>query len=121
MLTEILNPSVTGSSLRSRAALALQRVYTQLEAPVGAFGMDTLSASTGSLAAGDPGDAIFQQCSSQLSLLGAQRDALGAQMQSLLSGAEFDHQKIDPSQARMLTAQGNEILKRALAVKEFCT
>jgi hypothetical protein len=42
-------------------------------------------------------------------------------MQSLLSGAEFDHKKIDPSQARMLTAQGNEILKRALAVKEFCT
>jgi hypothetical protein len=107
--------------LRSHAALGLERVYTQLEAPVGELGMETLSASTGSLAAGDPGDAIFQQqCTAQLSQLGSQRDALTTRMQNVLSGADFGHQAIDPAEARSLTSAGEEILKRALATKELC-
>jgi len=121
VLTEILDPSVTAPSLRTAAALELQRVYTQLEAPVGAFGLETLAASTGSLAAADPGDAVFTQCSRELAQLGNQRDGVGAVMQYLLSRAEFHGQAIDPVVARGLTAQGEEILKRALATKEFCS
>ncbi len=121
VLTEILEPWVTAATLRTHAARAMQRTYTQLEAPVGEFGLETLEASTGSLAAGDPGDVIFTQCSAALNHLGDQRDALAGRMQSLLTGAEFDHQQIDPFTARALTSQGEEILKRALATKEFCS
>ena len=99
----------------------MQRVYTQLQAPVGEFGMDTLQASTGSLGAGDPGDMIFSQCTSQLQQLGDERDQVAGVMQSLLSGAEFHGQTIDPAVAHGLTLEGEQILRRALATKEFCS
>ena len=121
VLTEMLNRSVTTPSLRTHAAQELQRTYTQLQAPVGQFGMQTLQASTGSLAAGDPGDAIFAQCSAQLAQLGSQRDALTARMQSLLAGAEFAGRQLDPGTAQALSAQGQDVLGRALALKEFCS
>jgi hypothetical protein len=56
VLTEVLKPSVTSPALRTRAALRMARLYKQLQAPVGEFGLETPAASTGALAAGDPGD-----------------------------------------------------------------
>jgi len=41
------------------ALLALGRVYTQIEAPVGAFGLDMLKASTQALASHSAGDATY--------------------------------------------------------------
>jgi hypothetical protein len=120
VLTEMLDPSVTSASLRTPAALEMQRVYTQIEAPVGEFGMLTLRASTGALAAGDPGDAIFSQCTAQLTQLGDERDAVAGQMQALLTGAEFDHATISVARAKALTAAGERVLRRALATEEFC-
>jgi len=120
VLTEILDPSVTAAALRSPDALRLQRMYTQLEAPVGEFGMYTLEASTGSLAAGDSGDATFNQCTVQLAQLGGRRDTLAARIQGLLSAADSGHHQIDRSTAQALTARGDQILQQALAVRGFC-
>jgi hypothetical protein len=42
-------------------------------------------------------------------------------MQGLLSGAEFDHQGIEPAQARALSLRGEQLLQRALSTEEWCT
>ena len=70
--------------------LRLGQLYTQLEAPVGAFGLDTLRASTRALASNSPGDAAYTRTENQLQRIGAARDEVGARMQALLLGAEFD-------------------------------
>ena len=44
----------------------LSRVYTQLEAAVGEFGLDTLAASTRALASNSPGDATYTSIENQL-------------------------------------------------------
>ncbi|MBV9473299.1 MAG: hypothetical protein JO206_10045 [Solirubrobacterales bacterium] len=121
VLSEVLAPGVASPDLRSPQALAMERVYKQLEAPVGQFGIETLVASTGALAAGGPGDATYGQCNAQLSSVGNQRDAIASRMQALLNGAEFGHTGIDPSQASSLTGAGEQVLKRAIATEEFCT
>lgn len=121
VLTEALDHSVTSPDLRTHAARQMERVYTQLESPVGQFGIDTLRASTGALAAADPGDATYAQCNSALGQLGDERDGVAGRMQALLNSAEFDHGGIDPDQARALTRAGEEVLNRALSTEESCT
>ena len=61
----------------------LGRVYTQLEAAVGEFGLATLTASTRALASNSPGDSGVQRIENQLAALGAARNALVARMQAL--------------------------------------
>ena len=121
VLSEILQPQVARAGLRAKSTMRMARVYKQLESPVGELGLQTLAASTGALTAGDPGERIFKQCSSQLDKLASRRDAVAEQMLSLLNGAAFGHRAIDPAQARLLTAAGEEILKQALTTREYCT
>ena len=58
VLGEIFDPSALppGMRLHRGTLLRLGRIYTQLEAAVGAFGLDTLRASTRALASDSPGD-----------------------------------------------------------------
>ena len=121
VLSEALASSVTLPDLRTPAALRMADVYTQLESPVGRFGIDTLKASTGALGANDAGDATYTQCDVALARLGNERDAIAGRMQALLNGAEFDHEGIDRDQAQALTRAGEEVLNRALSTEEFCT
>ena len=121
VLAEALDSSVTSPDLRNRAVLRMAHVYTQLESPVGQFGLDTLKASTAALAANDPGDAIYSQCDDALRRLGNERDTVASHMQALLNGAEFGHQRIGQDQAQALTLEGEHILKQALSTEEFCT
>jgi hypothetical protein len=121
VLTEVLDGSATSRDERDRAVRQMARVYTQLESPVGQFGLDTLRASTGALASNDQGDATYKQCDASLSQLDNQRDTVAGQMQALLNGAEFDHQNIDLNQAQALTRAGEQLLQQALSTAEFCT
>jgi hypothetical protein len=121
VLTEVLDPSVTSPALRDPAVVRMAHVYTQLESPVGGFGLATLRASTGAVAAADPGDALYSQCDSALLRLGARRDSVAGRMQKLLGGAEFEHQSIDPALAQSLTSAGEGVLGEALSTAEFCT
>ena len=91
----------------------LGRVYTQLEAAVGQFGLATLTASTRALASHSPGDATYTRIENQLTALGTARDAVAGQMQALLMGAEFGGQQISANGADALIAQGRSLLARA--------
>jgi len=46
-------------------------------------------------------------------VLGSARDALVAQMQALLTGAEFGNTQISATAARKLISQGNALLAQA--------
>ena len=91
----------------------LSRVYTQLEAAVGQFGLATLTASTRALASHSAGDATYTSIENQLAGLGSTRDVLAAQMQTMLMGAEFGGQPISSTSAYSLIAQGRALLARA--------
>ena len=97
-----------------RAALtALGQLYTQLEAPVGAFGLDTLRASTRALSSNSPEDATYTKIENELQGLGAQRDAVGGAIRTLLYAAAFDGKTLNVAKARMLTRQGERVLGEA--------
>ncbi len=116
-----LRPGVVNPGLHTALALRLISLYTQLEAPVGEFGRETLMASTGALAAGDPGDAIYRQCTAQLTRLGTQRDAVGAAIRALLDGVEFGGGSINPLVAANLLNQAQRVLQSAIATEEWCS
>ena len=91
----------------------LSRVYTQLEAAVGEFGRATLTASTRALASNSAGDATYTSIENQLRALGAARDTLAGQMQTLLIGAEFGNTPISAKSAEKLISRGNALLAQA--------
>jgi hypothetical protein len=115
VLGEIFNPAGLPSGMRAHRAalLRLGQLYTQLEAPVGAFGKDTLRASTRALASNSAGDARYTRIENELQRLGARRDAVAAQIHALLLGAAFDGRTLNVAQARALTRQGERILGAA--------
>jgi hypothetical protein len=94
----------------------LDHVYTQLEAAVGQFGLATLTASTRALASSSTGDSVYRGIENQLSSLGSARNALVAQMQGMLTGAEFGGSPASATAARKLISQGNALLAQALAL-----
>src|SRR5271170_394198 len=91
----------------------LSRVYTQLEAAVGEFGRATLTASTRALASNSAGDATYTSIENRLRALGAARDTLAGQMQTLLIGAEFGNTPISAKSAEKLISRGNALLAQA--------
>jgi hypothetical protein len=91
----------------------LGQVYTQLEAAVGEFGLATLVASTQALASNSAGDSAYTRIETKLQVLGAARDALATQMQTLLIGAEFGGMPINPEIAKKLIAEGDALLAQA--------
>jgi hypothetical protein len=99
-------------SLRAHSATLtrLAQVYKQLDACVGQFGLKTLSVSTTALESSSSGDATYTNLENQLAAFGGQRDALAAQMISLLEGATFNGQAINEQQAKSLIAQGQALL-----------
>ena len=115
VLSEIFTPAALPAGMRENrpALLALGRVYTQIEAPVGAFGLDTLKASTQALASHSPGDVTYSRIERQLRQLGNERDAIGASMRALLLGAAFGGQPVDPGQAAGLIRRGEQLIGQA--------
>jgi hypothetical protein len=92
--------------------LRLGQVYTQLNAPVGQLGLDTLKISTAALASKSAGDSTYNSLESKLMSYGQQRDSLTAQMSALLNGAEFGHQAINREKAQELIEQGESLLNK---------
>jgi hypothetical protein len=115
VLGEIISPSAlpTGMQAHRGTLLRLGRVYTQLEAAVGAFGLDTLRASTHALASNSPGDGTYTRIENQLQRLGAKRDKIGAHMHALLLGAAFDGRTLNVAAARALIRAGDRLLGQA--------
>ena len=115
VLAELLDPADLPPALRvNRAALLrLGQVYTQLEAAVGSFGLDTLRASTRALASTSPGDARYNAIENQLQQLGAARDGVAGQIRAMLDGAAFGNQPVSGPQAQAIIQQGDHVLARA--------
>jgi hypothetical protein len=118
VLGEIIDPAALPPGMRPHQSLLLRlgQVYTQLEAPVGAFGLDTLQASTRGLASDSPGDATYTRIESQLQQLGVARDAIAGQMRALLLAAAFGGQPVNPGAAIRLIGQGDMLLNAARAI-----
>ena len=118
MLGEIIDPAALPPGMRSHRSLLLRlgRVYTQLEAPVGAFGLDTLQASTRALGSDSAGDATYTRIEDRLQQLGAARDAIAGQMRALLLAAAFGGQPVNPDAASRLIGQGEMLLNAARAI-----
>ncbi len=115
VLAEVLTQQALAPAMREHAAelLRLGQVYTQIEAIVGSFGLDTLQASTRALASASPGDATYTKIESQLQKLGAARDALAARMRLVLLGAAFYGRHFGAADAQSLIAQGERLLGEA--------
>jgi hypothetical protein len=116
VLGDVIEPTALPPAMLSNYPTLdkLGQVYTQLEAPVGAFGRDTLAASTRALASDSAGDATYTSIENQLTSLGSARDALAAQMQGLLNGAEFGGQALNSRPAaQALITQADALLGQA--------
>jgi len=115
VLGEIMDPSALPAGMRAHRAalLRLGQVYTQLEAPVGAFGLDTLRASTRALASASPGDRGYTRTENALQRLGGARDAVGGRMRALLLGAAFGGRTLNEAAARALIRRGERLLGQA--------
>jgi hypothetical protein len=95
----------------------LGEVYKQLNAPFGAFGMDTLVASTRAIKSGSAlDDSTYTAIAKQIESLTVQRDALASEMRELLDGAAFGDKAINEHQAKHLIAQGHDLLAQAAAL-----
>jgi hypothetical protein len=123
VLGDVIEPTALPPAMLSAypTLLKLARVYTRLEAPVGEFGLDTLAAATRALASNAAGDATYTTIEGQLTSLGSARDTLAAQIQALLTGAEFGGQPLSTSKSgkkalAKLIAQGNGLLAQADAL-----
>jgi hypothetical protein len=115
VLGEIMDPAALPAGMRAHRAtlLRLGQVYTQQEAAVGAFGLDTLRASTHALASASPGDASYTRIENALQRLGAARDTVGARMRALLLGTAFGGRTLNEAAARALIRAGDRLLGRA--------
>jgi hypothetical protein len=115
VLGEIFGPAALPAGMRAHRGtlLALGQAYTQIEAPVGAFGLDTLRASTRALESNAPGDASYTTIENELQRLGAQRDVVGGQMRALLLGAAFDGRTLNVVKAKALIRQGDQLIGEA--------
>jgi hypothetical protein len=115
VLAEVLDRAALPAAMRVHGAtlIRLGQVYSQLEAAVGAFGLDTLRASTKALASESAGDARYTRIEGQLQRLGAARDVVALKMRAALLGAAFSGRALGERQARVLIAQGNRLLGEA--------
>src|SRR5205085_2051598 len=84
-------PPALQSGGEDRAAyIQLAQLYKQLSAPVGAFGLRTLQASTLAMKSTSPGDGVYTCVESMLKAVGRQRDVVAGLILDLLNGAMRD-------------------------------
>ncbi len=114
VLVEDVNNGSLPQSLRAHheTLVRLAQVYSQINAPVGAFGLDSLKISTRALASSSNGDETYTNLENELTGFGRQRDNLASQMIAVLNNAEFNGLAIDQQQARTLIEQGQQLLSR---------
>jgi hypothetical protein len=95
----------------------LGATYKQLNAPFGAFAMNTLQASTKAIKSGTPSDdSRYTSIEDQIQSLTAQRDALATQIRGALDGAAFDHGWISKHQADAWIGQAQALIVQSAAL-----
>ncbi|NUP48214.1 MAG: hypothetical protein HOW97_13015 [Catenulispora sp.] len=115
-LAQFLKDDALPPGLHGRKVADLEAAYKQLDASVGAFGSDTLKAATAAIESDTPGDQQFAATSAALAALGADRDALAAQIAAAIDDAAFHGCGINGNRAHDLVARADELLARAHAL-----
>jgi hypothetical protein len=113
VLTELVDNDVLPNSLNGGKIEQLGQKWKQINASFGELALDTLAASTTGLASSSAGDSTYSDTETQLQTLGADRDALAAQIRMGLWNAEFNGQKLDNKQVDSWIKQANDLLDRA--------
>ena len=118
VLTEVISPSALPWSLKTAdpTLVKLGDAFTAINAAVGPFGLDTLTASTKALESSSPGDATYTRLETRLAGLGAQRNAIVAAMKSELYGAAFGNRPISVREADSLIKSASGLLASAAAL-----
>jgi arylsulfatase A-like enzyme len=111
LLAEVLPNSALPPAIRPAASpfAALAEVYKQINAPFGSFGNTTLlGLATPGIAGTD--DAVYVDNENTISILTARRDALAAQIRTLLDNSEFGGQPFNVSLSIRYTLQAYALL-----------
>jgi len=117
VLAEKFSGWAVPSAVRSSAYFVpLAQALKQIDAPVGPLGLASLQASTAGLESNDAGDATYNYIEGQLASFTSQRDAIAAQMLTLLEGAAFSNQAIPDQDAIQLIQQAQTLLNNVQAL-----
>ncbi len=119
-LWEFVQPSALPVGLRGHRATLdrLGAVYKQLNACVGQFASNTLTAATEGIVSDTPGDVRYHATVAELTALGQARDAVAGQIAALLDDATFGDGHIDERRARELATAAQTVIDRsALATR----
>lgn len=96
----------------------LAEAYKEINAPVNQLGLDSLAISTAALESNTAGDATYTDLENQLMSITSQRNALAAQMISMLEGAAFNGHAINETAARQLISQAQQLLAQVHSLAE---
>jgi hypothetical protein len=107
-LTAPTAPAIAAAS--SSTYIVLARVFKQINAPFGQFGVDTLKISTAALSSNTPNDSEYTVLEGKLTAWRSQRDTLAAQMKTLLAAGAPSPGTSEPQSADQLIAQGKQLL-----------
>jgi hypothetical protein len=120
VLAEVIKPDALPKAMRADTGLLLRlgEVYSQINAAVGEFGLNTLSASTRALTSDSANDATYNKIENQLIKLGDERDAIASLMKSELLGAAFADHQLDTREARGLIQAGEGLLAQSAALAQ---
>lgn len=115
VILEMLDPDVLPSSLHahSETLLRLGQAYKQINAPFGSLAQSTLTVSTFAIQSTSDGDSAYHNLENKIAAWTAQRDALAAQIKSMLEGAEFGSLSINEQQAKQIISDAQSLLGRA--------
>jgi hypothetical protein len=115
-LVDFLDTAAVSRDLRAHheSLVRLREVYKQIAAPFGAYGMDTLVASTRGIASTD--ESVYEGIETQIDSLTSQRDALEAQMRTALTNATFGGPLASEQHLKAMIEQGQDILAQAHAL-----
>lgn len=91
VLFEIIQPSALPVAVRQHLStlIGLAQIFKQINAPIGALGLETLAISTKALESSSSNDQTYTSLENQLLSITQARNALVSQMLALLETAEF--------------------------------
>ena len=116
VITQMVQEHALPHTLRHerRALTELGVVYKEINAPFGPVSFDVLHASTVALSSGSASDdSTYNSISGRIASLTSDRDALAAQMRTVLNNAAFGGPTASRSEIDSLINQGNSLLMRA--------
>jgi hypothetical protein len=115
VVLEMLNPNILPSSLHAHTNTLRQlgQIYKQINAPFGQLAQSTLTVSTFAILSTSPNDATYTSLENKIASWTEQRNALTAQIQSMLEGAEFNDEAINEQRAKQIISQAQGLLDQA--------